>query len=136
MRREGYEFQVSTPKVLYKEINLEAVMKLWWQSASQSKEYVCPINGFEAKYACQQPVVCYTTKGNTLYAIALKYPDEVLQLTNIETPSADMKVQLLGCNKELKWDYNSATKTLSIYTTNLKYSDIKSNAAWVFVMQR
>lgn len=131
--KKGEQYPI---KVLYKETNLEAVMKLWWQSASQSKEYVRPINGFEAKYACQQPVVCYTTKGNTLYAIALKYPDEVLQLTNIETPSADMKVQLLGCNKELKWDYNSATKTLSIYTTNLKYSDIKSNAAWVFVMQR
>ena len=123
-------------KILYKETNLEAVMKLWWQSASQAKEYVRPINGFEAKYACRQPVVCYTTKGNVLYAIALKYPDEVLQLNNIEPPASDMKVQLLGCDKELKWDYDSTAKTLRIYTTNLKYSDIKSDAAWVFVMHR
>ena len=123
-------------KILYKETNLEAVMKLWWQSASQAKEYVRPLNGFEAKYACRQPVVCYTTKGNDLYAIALKYPDEVLQLNNIEPPASDMKVQLLGCDKELKWDYDSTAKTLRIYTTNLKYSDIKSDAAWVFVMHR
>ena len=47
-----------------------------------------------------------------------------------------MKVQLLGCDKELKWDYDSTAKTLRIYTTNLKYSDIKSDAAWVFVMHR
>ena len=123
-------------KILYKETNLEAVMKLWWQSASQAKEYVRPLNGFEAKYACRQPVVCYTTKGNTLYAIALKYPDEVLQLNNIEAPATDMKVKLLGCDKDLKWDYDSTEKTLRIYTTNLKYSDIKSDAAWVFVMHR
>ena len=131
--KKGEQYPI---KILYKETNLEAVMKLWWQSASQAKEYVRPVNGFEAKYACRQPVVCYTTKGNTLYAIALKYPDEVLQLNNIEAPATDMKVQLLGCDKELKWDYDSTAKTLRIYTTNLKYSDIKSDAAWVFVMHR
>ena len=131
--KKGEQYPI---KILYKETNLEAVMKLWWQSASQAKEYVRPVNGFEAKYACRQPVVCYTTKGNTLYAIALKYPDEVLQLNNIEAPASDMKVQLLGCDKDLKWDYDSTEKTLRIYTTNLKYSDIKSDAAWVFVMHR
>lgn len=131
--KKGEQYPI---KILYKETNLEAVMKLWWQSANQAKEYVRPVNGFEAKYACRQPVVCYTTKGNTLYAIALKYPDEVLQLNNIEAPATDMKVKLLGCDKDLKWDYDSTAKTLRIYTTNLKYSDIKSDAAWVFVMHR
>ena len=131
--KKGEQYPI---KILYKETNLEAVMKLWWQSASQAKEYVRPVNGFEAKYACRQPVVCYTTKGNALYAIALKYPDEVLQLNNIEAPATDMKVKLLGCDKDLKWDYDSTAKTLRIYTTNLKYSDIKSDAAWVFVMHR
>ena len=119
-------------KVLYKETNLEAVMKLWWQSKSQEKEYVKPIEGFAARYTCMQPVVCYTTKGNNIYAMALKYPEETLTLQNIEQPSKDMKVTLLGCSKELKWNYNNDTKTLTIDTKTLKYSDLKSDAVWVF----
>ena len=79
-----------------------------------------------------QPVVCYTTKGNNIYAMALKYPEETLILQNIEQPSKDMKVTLLGCSKELKWNYNNDTKTLTIDTKTLKYSDLKSDAVWVF----
>lgn len=119
-------------KVLYKETNLEAVMKLWWQSKSQEKEYVKPTEGFAAKYTCMQPTVCYTTKGDNIYAMALKYPDETLTLQNIEQPTKNMKVTLLGCNKELKWNYNNDTKTLTIDTKTLKYSDLKSDAVWVF----
>lgn len=119
-------------KIIYKETNLEAVMKLWWQSKSQEKEYVKPTEGFAAKYTCMQPTVCYTTKGDNIYAMALKYPDETLTLQNIEQPTKNMKVTLLGCNKELKWNYNNDTKTLTIDTKTLKYSDLKSDAVWVF----
>ena len=99
---------------------------------SQEKEYVKPTEGFAAKYTCMQPTVCYTTKGDNIYAMALKYPDETLTLQNIEQPTKNMKVTLLGCNKELKWNYNNDTKTLTIDTKTLKYSDLKSDAVWVF----
>ena len=126
---KGEEYHI---KVIYKETNLEAVMKLWWQSKSQEREYVRPISGFVATYSCQQPVLCYTTKGNNIYAMALKYPEETLVLQNIEQPSKNMTVTLLGCSKKLKWNYNNDTKTLSIDTKTLKYSDLKSDAVWVF----
>lgn len=130
--KKGEEYPI---KVVYKETNLEAVMKLWWQSKSQEKEYVRPINGFDATYTCQQPILCYTTKGKNVYAIALKYPDDMLVLSNVEKPSDKMKVTMLGCDKELEWEWNSQNNTLNINTSKLKYSDLPSNAAWVFKME-
>ena len=88
--------------------------------------------GLKATYTCEQPNVCYTQSKDALYAIALEYPEDQLVL-NLEKPKKDTKVTLLGCEKILPWEYKDGQ--LIIDTSGLKYSDLKSTAAWVFKMK-
>jgi hypothetical protein len=96
--------------------------------ASQ-KELLKVENGFEAEYKCEQPYVCYTTKGDDLYAIAIEYPQDELVL-EIPQPKENTVVTMLGCEKILPWRYENGK--MIIDTTPLKYNDLKSDAAWVF----
>ena len=88
--------------------------------------------GLDATYSCKQPCVCYTQGKDALYAIALEYPEDQLVL-EINQPADNMKVTLLGCPKPLPWKYKDGQ--LIIDTNGLKYSDLKSTAAWVFKMK-
>ena len=88
--------------------------------------------GLDATYSCEQPSICYTQSDDALYAIALKYPEDQLVL-EIDQPEDNMKVTLLGCPKCLPWEYKDGQ--LIIDTSGLKYSDLKSTAAWVFKMK-
>ena len=88
--------------------------------------------GLAALYTCQQPCICYTQGEDALYAIALDYPEYGLVL-NIDQPADDMKVTMLGCQKTFPWKYQNGN--LIIKTSGLKYSDLKSTAAWVFKMK-
>ncbi len=121
--------------VQFEEDNLEAVAILRWSSASQPKE-VIPANAFgkglQAEYKCEQPYICYTTKGDVLYAIALEYPQDQLVL-NIEEPDHKLTITLLGCDKVLPYKYKNGQ--LTIDTRSLQYADLKSDAAWVFKME-
>ena len=90
------------------------------------------IPGLLATYTCEQPSVCYTQNDDALYAIALDYPEDQLIL-NLDRPDDNMKVTLLGCQKTLPWEYRDGQ--LIIDTSGLKYSDLKSTAAWVFKMK-
>ena len=91
-----------------------------------------PAQGLKATYSCEQPSICYTQGKDALYAIALEYPEDLLVL-NIEKPEKDTKITLLGCPKTLPWKYENGQ--LFIDTSGLKYSDLKSTAAWVFKMK-
>ena len=98
-----------------------------------------PSKGLKAIYTCEQPSICYTQGKDALYAIALEYPEDQLVL-NIDQPADNMKVTLLGCPKDLlgcpktlPWRYENGQ--LIIDTSGLKYSDLKSTAAWVFKMK-
>jgi hypothetical protein len=130
--------------VLYEEEELEASITLYWSSETMEKqvmkgflsgEWVCNSTttsqpkGLNATYTCKQPSICYTQGIDALYAIALDYPEYVLVL-NISKPVDGMKVTLLGCNKTLPWEYKDGQ--LIINTSQLKHSDLKSTAAWVF----
>ena len=92
-----------------------------------------PTQGLKADYICDQPNVCYTQKNGTLYAIALEYPEEELVL-NLDKPSDDMKVTLLGTAKTLPWHYEEGR--LVIETGSLRYGDLCSTAAWVFKLSQ
>jgi len=131
-------------EVLYEEEELEASITLYWSSETMEKqvtkgflsgEWVCNSTttsqpkGLNATYTCKQPSICYTQGIDALYAIALDYPEYVLVL-NISKPVDGMKVTLLGCNKTLPWEYKDGQ--LIINTSQLKHSDLKSTAAWVF----
>ena len=91
-----------------------------------------PAQGLKATYTCEQPNICYTQGKDALYAIALDYPEDQLVL-GIDQPADNMKVTLLGCPKTLPWKYKDGQ--LFIDTSGLKYSDLKSSAAWVFKMK-
>ena len=126
-------------KVEYEEKNIDAMMRLFVSSnvaskkdASQ-KELLKVENGFKAEYKCQQPYVCYTTKGDDLYAIAIDYPQDELVL-EIPQPEENTVVTMLGCEKILPWKYED--DKIIIDTTPLKYNDLKSDAAWVFKISR
>ena len=136
-----------TIEVFYEEDELEATITLYWSSETMEKqimkgfmtgEWVCNSpttsqpKGLTALYTCKQPSICYTQGKDALYAIALEYPEDLLVL-NIEKPEKDTKITLLGCPKTLPWKYENGQ--LFIDTSGLKYSDLKSTAAWVFKMK-
>jgi len=124
--KKGVSYPV---KVEYQEINVNARVKVFVSGKEIEKQIFKPDNGFEATYSCMQPYVCYTTKDDDLYAIAIEYPQNELIL-NIPKPSDNVKVTLLGCDKILHWKYENGK--MIIDTTPLKYSDLKSTAAWCF----
>ena len=127
-------------EVFYEEDELEATIALYWSSKKMERQVMTgfqlgamlPTMGLKATYTCEQPSVCYTQGKNALYAIALDYPEDQLVL-EIDEPSEKMKIRLLGCPKSLPWTYKDGR--LIIDTSGLKYSDIRSTAAWVFKMK-
>ena len=116
-------------KVEYQEKNIDAMMRLYVSSKDMPKSIMKPLDGFRAEYKCEQPYVCYTTKGDDLYAIAIEFPQDELVL-EIPQPSERAVVRMLGCEKILPWKYEDGK--MIIDTTPLKYNDLKSDAAWVF----
>ena len=127
--------------VFYEEDELEASITLYVSSKQMQKQVArdffkaesgLPIEGLMCIYTCEQPSICYTQGDDALYAIALEYPEDQLVL-NIEKPEKETKVTLLGCPKSLPWRYENGQ--LIIDTSGLKYSDLKSTAAWVFKMK-
>lgn len=119
-------------KVEFQENDLEAVAILRWKSNSQPMEVVPERafpKGLTAHFECEQPNICYTTKGDTLYAIALEYPQDKLVL-NVSKPNHKLTITMLGCDKVLPYKYKNGQ--LIIDTRSLRYSDLKSSAAWTF----
>lgn len=127
---KNYNVQVD-----FKEDNMEAVAVLRWSAPSQPKQVV-PVEAFTgnllATYTCEQPYICYTTKGNVLYAIALDYPQDLLTL-NIPKPDHKLTVRMLGCDKVLPYKYKDGK--LCIDTRSIQYNDLKSTAAWTFKIE-
>lgn len=120
-------------KVVYHENDKEAVAKLYWKSKRQPREAVRPTDGFEVVYSCQQPWLCFTAKGSTLYAIALELPEKELVINDFAQPDESLKVTLLGCGKVLPWRYENGNLIIDI--TPLKIYDLMSTAAWAFKLE-
>ena len=128
-------------EVFYEEEELEATVALYWSSKKMPKQLMegfqmgamLPAQGLKATYTCEQPSVCYTQGKKALYAIALDYPEDQLVL-QLDEPSEDMKVTLLGTGKTLPWKYEEGR--LVIETGSLRYGDLRSTAAWVFKLSQ
>ena len=128
-------------EICYEEDELEATVTLYWSAKKMPKQVMegfqmgpmLPTQGLKATFTCEQPNVCYTQKDDTLYAIALDYPENQLVL-NLDEPSANMKVTLLGSGKTLPWSYEEGR--LVIETGSLRYSDLRSTSAWVFKLSQ
>ena len=127
-------------EVRYEEEELEATIALYWSSKMMPRQLMkgfqmgvnMPAMGLKATYTSEQPWLCYTQGKDALYAIALEYPQDSLALS-IERPGEGTKVTLLGSDKVLPWTYQDGK--LIIDTSGLKYSDLTSDAAWVFKIQ-
>ena len=122
-------------KVFFEEEDMEAVARLWWNSTSQVRE-VIPASAFgeglQTAYASMQPYVCYTTKGNVLYAIALEYPQDFLTLS-LPKPDHQLTITLLGSQKVLPYKYKNGV--IVIDTRSLSFNDIQGRAAWAFKIE-
>jgi alpha-L-fucosidase len=127
----------------YKEKDLEARVCLRWSSPSQQEEVIRPKDGFQAAYSCKKPVICYTTKGDNLYAIATEWPhmkilkgkkEAFLAIPYESKPSSKMNVSMLGCDKPIRWEWKN--KQIIIHTDNLDYYDSSRDCgAWVFKLE-
>lgn len=125
---KGEEYKVY---VEYVEKNLEASISLKWKSKSQEEE---PIKAkWKSEYKCNKPYVCYTTNKNNLYAIAYSIPEKNLVLKLDKAPKDDMIIYFLdNTHPEMQWNYKDGE--LIINTSTIKFSDVKSKSAWVFVL--
>lgn len=117
--------------VEYEEKNLEASISLKWKSKSQKEEPIQAL--WKSDYRCNKPYVCYTTNKNNLYAIAFSVPKENLVLKLDKAPKDDMTIYFLdNPYPEMQWTYKD--RELIINTSTIKFSDVKSKSAWVFVL--
>ncbi len=128
--KKNHEYVV---KVRYEEKDVNAMMRLLVSDNDKPKSGFSTPAGVDAVYECMQPYVCYTTKDDVLYAIAIEYPQDSLVL-EIPKPTDGTVVAMLGCDKVLPWSYEDGK--LIIDTTPLKYNDLQSTAAWVFKISR
>ncbi|WP_026464224.1 alpha-L-fucosidase [Adhaeribacter aquaticus] len=71
--------------------------------------------------------VYYTVKGNDLYVICTKWPENSIAVPGISQAG---KVNMLGTNKEVKYDLKN--NTLTITAPELNPATIPCNHAWVF----
>ena len=77
----------------------------------------------------ERPMVHYTRKGETLYAISLAWPGKTLKL---ESPfaTAGTEVRMLGYAKRLTW--RPGPKGLVIDVPELPVNALPCGNAWVF----
>ncbi|GAB4343943.1 MAG: alpha-L-fucosidase [Candidatus Abyssubacteria bacterium] len=74
----------------------------------------------------------YTCRGNTLYAICLKWPKEELVL-RAPTPTEATEIRMLGCEQPLNWQY--ADGALRIETPSLSIDEMPCHHAYVFKIE-
>lgn len=128
-------------EVLYSEKELSAAIKISWHlkdsslSNVLSAENLINDNGekaLSANYSSYQAEICYTKKDKNLYVITFNFPDENIIL-NIPKASKNAEVFFMDNNKKLKWGYKNSQ--MKITTEDIKFSEIKSKGAWVFVIK-
>ena len=77
----------------------------------------------------QRPMVHYTRKGTTVYAISLAWPGKTLKLESPAT-TPQTQVRMLGLPQALTWRPNE--KGLVISVPEMSVSEIPCRSAWVF----
>ena len=77
----------------------------------------------------QRPMVHYTSKDGTVYAICLAWPGKVLELEQpAVTPRTE--VRMLGYSELLEWE--PTEKGLAIQVPEMKVGDMCCHHAWTF----
>ncbi len=129
-------------KINYFENIQNASISLYWESKSQKKEVIpskalfisdlSSTHGLQATCRSKRSYLCYTVNNNALYAILLEWMDNSLKL-NIEKPSSDTKITLLGRKGELPWKYEN--NQLIVDLSSIKLFEIPCRSAWVFKIE-
>jgi alpha-L-fucosidase len=92
----------------------------------------CPYLDQNLRWAVrpETPLVHYTAKGSTGYAICLAWPKHELVLRHV-TPSPETAIHLVGYEPALKWTVDEAGQ-LHIQTPALTIDEMPGTAAFVF----
>lgn len=129
-------------KVEFEEHTHGAAAHLYWSSKSVTKEVVPTSalftsknrktgDGLNAIYSSDKQWLAYTQNNGNLYAIALEWPDEKIEL-DLKLKSKP-KVSLIGYEGKLDYSYNNGK--LIINTSNIPYSKMPSHYAWTFKIE-
>lgn len=135
--------ELTSIKINYREKKQNAKIKLYWQQAKDEKKIVPASaffvdkkkekNGLKGMYTSQKTYLSYTKNNNSLYAISFEWPDENLEL-EVEKPSDDAKISLLGLDRKLPWTYQNSK--LIIDTSGIKYGELPGHEAWTFKIEQ
>lgn len=134
----------ATPvSIKYREKKQNAQMKLYWQQTNDKKEIIPETAfyidnnkekpGLKATYKSAKTYLSYTINNDALYAISFEWPDDNLEL-EIEKPSKNAKINLLGLNRELPWTYEN--NKLIIDVSGIKYRELPGHDAWTFKIEQ
>lgn len=135
--RSGRKYPV---RIEYQEKKQNARVRLFWTRPSGDKEiipgsylYVSDdanaTHGLNVEYRSLKQTVAYTSNHGNIYAIALEWPEDFLELT-LPKPAEKMKVTLLGRKGTLPWKYENGK--LKINIRDVKFNEMPSCHAWTF----
>ena len=125
-----------TFELVYQEKTHEAVVKLFWENSSMSKQPVRTLDNWKGEMNWKQSYVCFTVNNGNLYAVALEPLSKQFEFTLENAPDEDMKVCLLAEKPiYLDWSYDNNTKKFTIDTSKLSPADVKTIGAWVFRLE-
>jgi len=130
-------------RVRYQEKKQNAAIRLFWTLPSGQQENIpasCFFtskvqkdpDGLYAIYTSRKQYIAYTANHGKVYAIALEWPDDFLEL-NMDEPPSGTKVTLLGRQGTLPWKYENGTMKIDV--RSIKYNEMPSCYAWTFRME-
>lgn len=127
----------------YREKKQNAKIKLFWMRDGKPKTIV-PASAFYqdknktnpglvGRYSSLKTYLAYTQNNGNIYAISFEWPGDTLKL-EIENPGKQTSITMLGYDKELDWRYENGS--LYIDTSLIEYSDLPSDDAWTFKIDK
>ncbi len=130
-KNKTYRFEL-----IYQEKDLEAKVRLCWESRSIPKQSIKSDN-WKGEMNWEQPYVCFTQNGDNLYAISLERISDNISCGLDRMPSDDMKVFILCRDevKEIPWQYNPVRRRIKLDTSTISPKDISTKGAWVFRLE-
>lgn len=131
--KKGAEYKI---KVCYEEKDLEARIRLRWQSKSQPKEAITAARGFRGEYKWKVPYACYTKKGKDLYIIMLETPNVVMEFPNMIEPNGQISGYMLYApDRHVRGKYSDGTLYVKMPEA-IDYDLMrKSDGAWVLKLE-
>ncbi|MBR1626220.1 MAG: alpha-L-fucosidase [Bacteroidales bacterium] len=133
----SFDFQKSkvyTFVINYKEKDVDAHLHFMIKDKKGNTSAFTTNKQWKGNLSWQQPVVCYTTNGNNLYAICLEELSDNFSFPLEKEPQRNMNITLLGSDvRNLPWQYHNGILTIDLSHLTLK--DVKCKYACVFRLE-